>query len=249
MTHTGLALLSAALAGLAAYLGASEFSLRRLQQEQRWQGPAWLVARPGAMPAARRAQVATLAAVAVALVVSHPLLVVLVVGAVTAAGVYLGLGRIESRRQVSERQRLVADLPHALDLLEGCLAAGLPLRTAVSAVASALGGVVADRLERVTAHVGVGFSDAQAWQALADDPVLGPVARDLARGCDAGSSLLPVLHEHAVDARAAASAQVQRRARALGVTAAVPVSLCFLPAFFLVGVVPAIAGILAPFLR
>ena len=245
MTHTGLALLSAALAGLAAYLGASEFSLRRLQQEQRWQGPGWLVARPGAMPAARRAQVATLAAVAVALVVSHPLLVALVVGAVTAAGVYLGLGRIESRRQVSERQRLVADLPHALDLL----AAGLPLRTAVSAVASALGGVVADRLERVTAHVGVGFSDAQAWQALADDPVLGPVARDLARGCDAGSSLLPVLHEHAVDARAAASAQVQRRARALGVTAAVPVSLCFLPAFFLVGVVPAIAGILAPFLR
>ena len=245
MTHTGLALLSAALAGLAAYLGASEFSLRRLQQEQRWQGPAWLVARPGAMPAARRAQVATLAAVAVALVVSHPL----PVGAVTAAGVYLGLGRIESRRQGSERQRLVADLPHALDLLEGCLAAGLPLRTAVSAVASALGGVVADRLERVTAHVGVGFSDAQAWQALADDPVLGPVARDLARGCDAGSSLLPVLHEHAVDARAAANAQVQRRARALGVTAAVPVSLCFLPAFFLVGVVPAIAGILAPFLR
>ncbi len=249
MSLTEQALLAAALAGLAAYLGVREVSLRRLEPSRSWDGPAWLAARPGAVPAPRRAQVSVLLGTVVAFFVAGPLLGAVGAGVLVATAAYVGLGRLEPRRLAAERQRLVMDLPHALDLLEGCLAAGLPVRTAVSAVSAAVGGAVGERLDRVTSQVGVGFSDAEAWRSLSDDPVLGHVARDLARGCEAGSSLQPVIHEHAADARAAAAAEIQRRARALGVTTAVPVAMCFLPAFFLVGVVPAIAGILAPFLR
>ena len=46
----------------------------------------------------------------------------------------------------------------------------------------------------------------------------------------------------AEDLRRAARADVETRARAVGVKAAVPLGVCLLPAFVLVGVVPLVAG-------
>ena len=44
------------------------------------------------------------------------------------------------------------------------------------------------------------------------------------------------------DLRRASRADVESRARAVGVKAAVPLGVCLLPAFVLVGVVPLVAG-------
>jgi pilus assembly protein TadC len=41
-----------------------------------------------------------------------------------------------------------------------------------------------------------------------------------------------------------ARAEVEDRARAVGVKAAVPLGLCLLPSFLLIGVVPLVAGLL-----
>ena len=46
----------------------------------------------------------------------------------------------------------------------------------------------------------------------------------------------------AVDLRRGARARVEARARAVGVRAALPLGLCLLPAFVLLGVVPLVAG-------
>ena len=52
----------------------------------------------------------------------------------------------------------------------------------------------------------------------------------------------------AATAREAACAEATRRARRAGVLAVVPLGICFLPAFVLLGVVPAIIGLAAPLL-
>jgi pilus assembly protein TadC len=143
----------------------------------------------------------------------------------------------------------VAELPAALDLLSACVVAGMPLRTATSAVAVAVGGVLGERLGTVVSHAAAGFGDSDAWASLRSDEVLGPVARDLARAADAGTSVGGMLARHAESARAAAQAGAIARAKAVGVRTIVPVSVCYLPAFFLVGVVPVIAGVLTTLLR
>ena len=43
----------------------------------------------------------------------------------------------------------------------------------------------------------------------------------------------------------AARGEVEDRARAVGVKAALPLGLCLLPAFVLLGIVPVVAGMLA----
>ncbi len=242
--------LVAALVALAVYTWVDAPSLARVRAVPvPWAGPAWLSARPDAPPSRQRAQIGVLLGAGTALLVSRPVWLAALAGLGVASVVYLVLGRLEPRRLVQQRDRARADLPTALDLLDGCVAAGLPLRSAVAAVGAATGGPLAELLERVTAHTSVGFSDAQAWQALSDDPVLGALAKDLARGCDSGTALRPVLQQHAAEARSAAAADVQARARALGVRTIIPVSACFLPAFLLVGVVPILAGLVELFLR
>jgi pilus assembly protein TadC len=101
----------------------------------------------------------------------------------------------------------------------------------------------------VVSHAAAGFGDSDAWASLRSDEVLGPVARDLARAADAGTSVGGMLARHAESARAAAQAAAIARAKAVGVRTIVPVSVCYLPAFFLVGVVPVIAGVLTTLLR
>ncbi len=159
------------------------------------------------------------------------------------------LGRLETNGAVAQRAELVAELPAALDLLAACVMAGMPLRTATAAVAGAVGGALGDRLGVVVSYTAAGFSDSDAWASLAPDEVLGSVARDLARAADAGTSVGGMLARHAESARAAAQAAAIARAKAVGVRTIVPVSVCYLPAFFLVGVVPVIAGVLTTLLR
>ena len=47
------------------------------------------------------------------------------------------------------------------------------------------------------------------------------------------------------DLAAARAAEVEERARAVGVKAALPLGLCLLPAFVLIGIVPLVAALLS----
>ncbi|HSN11568.1 MAG TPA: type II secretion system F family protein [Propionibacteriaceae bacterium] len=223
--------------------------LRRLAEPPRLVWPAWLRPRPSSPPPRVRAVAGAGAGLVVALFAGGPPLVQLAALGSVGAAVYGALGRLEGSRTAADRADLVAALPGALDLLSACVAAGMPLRGAAAAVAGVLGGGVGDRLGQVVARTAAGFGDADAWAVLRDDSVLGAVARDLSRASDAGTAMGPLLARHAEAARATAQAEALARARAVGVRTIIPVSLCYLPAFFLLGVVPVIAGVLAAFVR
>lgn len=212
----------------------------------------WLAGRPDAWSVRRRTTWAfVVAAVLGVTMTAMGLTLPVAVGAATAAaGVgWVWLGRIESDLARRRREQLVEDLPEVCDLLSGCLSAGLPLRGAAAAVAQVVGGPAADDLSRVGALVAVGEPEPSAWRGLRDDPVWGPLAVDLARAVESGTPVGATLVLHGEQARAGARQIRERRARTAGVRSVLPMMVCFLPAFFCVGIVPLIAGLVLGMLR
>jgi pilus assembly protein TadC len=136
-----------------------------------------------------------------------------------------------------------ADLPGCLDLLVCALSAGMPLPTALIAVASASDGPLAPDLARIGRLAALGAGPATAWADHGGDPVLGRVARVAQRSADSGSALADALTRLAEDMRAEAAARAESAAHRAGVLAMAPLGLCFLPAFVCLGVAPVVIGI------
>ncbi len=179
---------------------------------------------------------------------------------VAPAGVVLGLAvgiggprvlqRLQPRQARLEAAQLARDLPLALDLLAACLSGGAPLATSVRAVAEAMPGPCGRRFGRVAAGLAVGSPPAEAWAALSvDDPVGASAARALARAGEGGAPVAAAVSRIASDARLQAAGRATEAARRAGVLAVGPLGLCFLPAFVLLGVVPAVVGLATPLLH
>lgn len=142
---------------------------------------------------------------------------------------------------------LAAELPDALGLIAVCLEAGRPMVGAVEAVARISPPATGRLLAEVAAQLALGRDGPEAWRALREHPVWGRPAADIARAERSGTSLSSVLRVHAEDARQEHRDAQLKAARTVGVRSVLPLMLCFLPAFMLVGVVPIIAGLLANF--
>lgn len=155
------------------------------------------------------------------------------------------MGRLESPSAVRAREEVARDMPLAADLLGACAFVGRPVDESLEVVARAVGGVLASRLETITARLALGADPATEWRALAADPQLAPLARTLARTLESGAPLVDGLARLAEDCRRERRTVTQLRARNVGVKAAGPLAACFLPAFMLIGVVPTIAGAFA----
>ncbi|WP_433228259.1 type II secretion system F family protein [Actinomadura formosensis] len=166
-----------------------------------------------------------------------------VIGALVAVAVWFSFGRVGNAERRRRRARLIADLPVAVDLLAACLRGGAPWHDAVAAVADAVGGPLGDELRSVSVQIRLGADPAEAWLALTREPMLAPLARTAVRATSTGAALAPSLSRLARDQRRVARTEAAAKARAAGVRALAPLGLCFLPAFVLLGVVPAIAGI------
>jgi pilus assembly protein TadC len=166
-----------------------------------------------------------------------------VAGVIFGVAVVRSSGRMANAEQRRRRARLIADLPIAVDLLAACLRGGTPWGESVEAVATTIGGPLGESLNAVAAQIRLGADPSTAWLALADDPSLAPLARTAVRASQSGASLAPTLSRLARDQRRTARTAAAARARAAGIRAVAPLGLCFLPAFVLLGVVPAIAGI------
>ena len=208
----------------------------------------WLQGRPNAPSIPRRVTVGVGAAVAVgaALQAAGGALTVLAWGLapVVVTACVVVLGRLEPLGTRRRREQLRADLPHALELLSACLAAGMPLRAAASAVAACFEGPVADDLHQVLTLVNLGTSDVEAWASLRSSPDWGPTVVDLTRSVESGTMMVEVLVHHAREARNVRRATIEVKAKAVGVRSVLPLMVCFLPAFLLVGVIPTVASAL-----
>lgn len=145
-------------------------------------------------------------------------------------------------------EALVArDLPLALDLLAACLAGGAVPQHAIQAVADALPGPCGSRFATVAARLAVGAPPADAWLALGSDRgPAGAAARALARAATGGAPVAASVQRVAAQARLESVARAERAAKRAGVLVVGPLGLCFLPAFLLIGVVPAVLGLAVP---
>jgi Flp pilus assembly protein TadB len=198
---------------------------------------------PGDLLRRSRWLTAPLAGAGVLVVVPGPVAPLAALAA--AAGVWVLATRTEPSSARRAREAARRDLAGLVDLFAGALAAGAPPGRAVRVVCEALPGPAADRLTGVVARLELGVDPEHVWADLADDPVLAPLGRTLARAESSGASVATAVGALAADLAGQARAEVEDRARAVGVRAALPLGLCLLPAFLLLGVVPMVAGMVA----
>jgi len=169
----------------------------------------------------------------------------IVAGVITAGVVWNVIARAEPAGRRRERERASAELPHVVRLLGAALSSGAAPAEALEVVAAALPGPAADRLAPVALRLRLGADPGRTWSALAADPALGSLGRALARAHDSGASVAVSVARLADDLSRSARADVEDRARAVGVRAAAPLGLCLLPAFLLIGVVPLVGGLIS----
>lgn len=167
------------------------------------------------------------------------------VGLVVAAGCWAGIGRAEPAAVVRERRRREAELPHAVLLLALALSAGLPVPEALRQVAAALPGPATRALQTAASRLAVGASPDAAWAGLVHDPGTARLVRTLARAERTGAAVADVVARLATELAAERRAGLEERARAVGVRAALPLGVCLLPAFVLLGVAPVVLATLS----
>ena len=133
------------------------------------------------------------------------------------------------------------DVAVLLALLDAAIASGAGLPRALSAVGRAVGGPDGQALGRASAALVLGAGWDTAWAGV--PARLLPVADCLAATWTTGSAPGPAL-------RAAAAALLRERRTAareaaarLGVRLVLPLGLCFLPAFVLIGLVPVLVSV------
>ncbi|MFL6088997.1 MAG: type II secretion system F family protein [Aeromicrobium sp.] len=131
-----------------------------------------------------------------------------------------------------------------LDLMAAALEAGLAPSGALSAVAAVLAPSEQERLQRAAAMLDVGGEASEVWHHLAQDPVLGPLATALERSERSGAPVAMVVRGLADELRRDDRARRLGAARRVGIRTAVPLGACFLPAFFLVAIVPTVVALL-----
>jgi Flp pilus assembly protein TadB len=135
-----------------------------------------------------------------------------------------------------------------VDLLAACLRAGRPPQQSLITVATAVQGPLADLFTEVAHHLALGTDPADAWSHLRSEPACAPFARAIDRSIRSGAPLSRTLEHLADDTRQAHHHAADQQARAIESRTALPLGLCFLPAFVLLSIVPTIADALIPYL-
>lgn len=172
-----------------------------------------------------------------------------VAGVAGAVAAWVVLGRVEPLEVRRRREAVRRELPHVVTLLGAALRGGAAPAEAVAVVCRALPGPAADRLRVAVTRLDLGVDPASVWAGLGEDPELAPLGRALARAHTTGAPVVTTVDRLAEELAQRARAEVEDRARAVGVRAAVPLGLCLLPAFLLVGIVPLVAGLLGELTR
>ena len=208
--------------------------------------------RPGrAAPASRadrRGQPAQSVPPAVAGVVAA--VAVAVVGGPGAAPIALAVGIGAGAAAAAGRRARVAaahaqarrDAPLFLDVVAAQLRAGAPVALALERAGPLAPAADAAAIAQAAGLLRLGADAAAAWRPL-DGGVLADLAVLARRSADSGVRLAEQSARLARDLRADSADRAQAAARRAGVWAMAPLGLCFLPAFFCLGVAPVILGL------
>ncbi len=170
------------------------------------------------------------------------------IGLIAGAGAGFYLIRMLRKRENApssiEAAAVARDTPVFIDLLAATLASGATMQSSLLAAVNAMqDSPIKTRLAPVLAAIELGADPRDAWSSLRHEPVLGQLAISVMRSYDTGAGLEPVLVGIATEMRREHRSRVEVAARTAGVKAVIPLAVCFLPAFFVLGVVPIVASL------
>ena len=163
-------------------------------------------------------------------------------GVVTAVVVVVVLERVARRASPRDDRSEARQSALAADLLASVVDAGVGLPTALAEVAAALPGPIGSALQDAHRLGAVGAAPSRALAGLVQSDRAARLGRSLLQAQETGMPPVPVLRAAAARQRDRSRSDALRRARGAGSRAALPVGLCFLPAFVLVGVVPVVVA-------
>ncbi len=165
-------------------------------------------------------------------------------GVIAALGVWLWMVRrgIHLRRKTSIELR--RGLPEALDLFALATSAGLSVRQSLDEVAVRLEGPVGEALKSAQRRIGMGMDVAEAFEELPGmyGESMRELSRPLVNSLRYGTSLSSSLSQAAEQARQARRRQAERSSRMVPLRLLLPLSVCVLPAFMLLTIVPSLAS-------
>lgn len=169
-------------------------------------------------------------------------------GALIGGGTALWLLRLWKARQAQPQQKyidaLTRDSPVMIELLCAALSSGATMRDSLAVVRDSMSeSPVAGVLARVVSAVDLGADPREAWGEWINNPVLGRLAHSIARSHQSGAGLVDVLEGASRELRREHRRRVETAARSAGVKAVIPLAVCFLPAFFALGVLPIVASL------
>ncbi len=165
-----------------------------------------------------------------------------VVGAALAPIAYGAVGRLESAASRERGARLAAQLPNALDLVVAILEVGRPPVVALGLAADATSDPLGSELGQLASRLAVAGDPVGVWGSLLHDPALAPIGRAFQRAERSGMPVAQVISGVADELRRERRARRRDDSRKVAVRTAAPLGVCFLPAFFLIGIVPTILG-------
>ena len=167
-----------------------------------------------------------------------------VVAGIVGAVAWRTLTKARGPAEIRREERLRADYPLLVELLAHAVAAGCDIASALQLVSAAIGEPWQARLEPSLHALNLGQPPSVVWGGLERDPQAAGLGRTLARSHATGVPVADALRRLAGDLREDADLAAHAHARTIEVRAAVPLGVCFLPAFVLLGVIPLVAGIL-----
>jgi Flp pilus assembly protein TadB len=161
---------------------------------------------------------------------------------VVAGAVWWRSAGWESTASRRRRAQLEEQLPHVVDLMAAALAAGAAPGAALARVSEVVEPPVAEELRAYASRVALGADPVTVWRSLGTHPQLGRLGTTLLRSAESGAPVTAALARLGEELRSQRRADVETRVRQVEVRAAVPLGVCLLPSFVLLGVVPLVAG-------
>lgn len=166
----------------------------------------------------------------------------LLVGAVVAPVTHACVARLESASDRERRAAVAAQLPLALDLVVTTLEAGRPPVVALGLAAEATADPLGAELTQLASRLAIAGDPASVWSSVLDDDTWAPVGRAFRRAETSGMPVAEIISGVADELRLERRARRRDDSRKVAVRTAAPLGVCFLPAFFLIGIVPTVMG-------
>lgn len=165
-----------------------------------------------------------------------------------AIGFGAGAGVIVTARLAARPPTASPDaVPVVVELLAGCLAAGLTMPDSLIAASVAGDPVTAAACHAAADALRRGAPADEAWHSWTADPWLAPIARSTSRTTQSGASVAEELRRVASRLRSQRHARIQQRVQQASIWIVIPLGLFFLPAFVLLAVVPVVVGLFGGF--